>query len=694
MKSAKQNPFLLTAVGAALLLAFRPALAQDDEITQLTKPQSSIDVGVGYVDKDNDENQRFGQYTGLTDKGAYGIVDFSLLKRDDSTGTWFSIHGRNLGYDDRELRLEQRRQGNWGYFIDYSRIPRYDPFTVNTGLQGLGTTTQTTVAITPGTGSDYHLKTTRDRWTVGFQKAFASRWNVQVQYRNEEKDGSRLFGQGTFGGNWRFLADVIDQTTQQVDAVVNYNGERLQLSGGYYGTSFDNHNNKIDTPGAGAPFTEAALPPGNQSHQIYLAGGYNFTRMMRGTFKVAMGRITQNEAWPTTPAAGITRSGLDGRVDTTLMQAGLSGRATPKLSWRADLRYEKRDDKTPIDVYWPSQNTPGSTNNGTNEPRDIETTSGKAVAHYSLPMGFRLTGDVGYVRKKRNHPPVMSVNFRERTDESTYRVEVRRAVSQSVTGAVSYLHSKRDGSEWLHLFENDGVTDGSQLIAPLHLADRTRDTARLVVNWMPTEPLSLNFRADESRDDYTGRGLTPYDLGPRKGRGSNYSVDAAYAFTYRISGTAWYSRNKNEYENATCRDDTANTCTATNPRPVWSANLRNIADSYGLGLRAKLSSKLEFGADLTESKVRDEMDTVAIAPTVSSVVLPLDNINTKITTFKLYGKYALNRHSGIRVDYIFDHYRTDDWTWANWVYGDGTTVLQNPNQKVNFAGISYYYRFH
>ena len=150
----------------------------------------------------------------------------------------------------------------------------------------------------------------------------------------------------------------------------------------------------------------------------------------------------------------------------------------------------------------------------------------------------------------------------------------------------------------------------------------------------------------------------------------------------------------NEYENATCRDDTANTCTASDARPIWSAKLRNIADSYGLGLRAKLTSKLDIGADLTESKVRDEMDTTAIVPPVSSVVLPLDNINTKITTFKLYGKYALTRHSGIRVDYIFDHYRTDDWTWANWVYGDGTTVLQNPNQKVNFAGISYYYRFH
>ena len=73
--------------------------------------------------------------------------------------------------------------------------------------------------------------------------------------------------------------------------------------------------------------------------------------------------------------------------------------------------------------------------------------------------------------------------------------------------------------------------------------------------------------------------------------------------------------------------------------------------------------------------------------------MPLNDIHTKVTSFKLYGKYALDRKSGVRVDYGYDRYQTDDWTWANWVYVDGTTVLQNPDQKVSFLGVSYYYRF-
>ena len=66
---------------------------------------------------------------------------------------------------------------------------------------------------------------------------------------------------------------------------------------------------------------------------------------------------------------------------------------------------------------------------------------------------------------------------------------------------------------------------------------------------------------------------------------------------------------------------------------------------------------------------------------------------TKVTTLKLYGKYALDRQSGVRLDWIYDQYQTDDWTWSRWVYADGTTVMQDPNQKVNFVGVTYYYKF-
>ena len=59
----------------------------------------------------------------------------------------------------------------------------------------------------------------------------------------------------------------------------------------------------------------------------------------------------------------------------------------------------------------------------------------------------------------------------------------------------------------------------------------------------------------------------------------------------------------------------------------------------------------------------------------------------------LFTKYALQKNSGVRLDYVFDRFSTNDFTWTGWVYADGTQITQNPVQVVNFLGLSYYYKF-
>lgn len=699
MKSPTVRLYPLSFLAAALACAYGPARAQEaEEVARLTKPSSSVELGIGYVSEDN---QRFGQYTGLNEKGGYGLADIDIARRDDLTGTWMRLTGRNLGFDNRELRFEHNRQGDWGYFVDFSQTPRYDPFTVTTTLTGIGTTTQTIAGS--ATAQQYNLKTERNAVTLGFDKEISKSVGLQLRFRNEEKEGDRLYGQGTFG-TWRFLADPIDQTARQLEATVNYTTAGLQLAGGYYGTFFENRNNRLNVVGPAlfAGSNEIALPPDNESHQLQLAGGYSFSKATRATFKVAYGRITQNELFANTPVAGAPLS-LNGRVDTTLVQGGLTTRVSPKLSLRADLRYENRDDKTPVFRYFPSQNTAGSTNDGTNETRDIKTTSGKLEAKYRLPGNFSLTGGLEYVEKQRNSPPVRSVDFREKTDETALRAELRRSISETLTGAVSAAYSQRRGSDWLPNTGNLVATTTGDLIAPIHLADRDRSTVGLVLNWMPTDPLSLNFRVDASRDEYASRGFNAFELGPREGEAQNFSLDAAYVFSEKVQGSAWVQHNVNNYANAVCQSaavPNANSCTASAAAPAWAADLRNTADAVGLGLLAKLMPKLEFTADAIWSKVRDEMLTSSISPATSIVNTgagaPLNDINTEVTTLKLTAKYALQRNSAIRLTYIHDEYETDDWTYAYWNYSPadgGTTIRQNPNQKVDFLGLSYHYQF-
>jgi MtrB/PioB family decaheme-associated outer membrane protein len=688
MNANIKNFLPLSATAAAVLATLGSAgAAEVDEFTELTKPESAVSVGIGHVSQDN---QRFGQYTGLNEDGNYGLLDVDLVQRDEETGTWVRLNGRNLGFNNRELRFEHDRQGDWGYFIDLSQTPRYDPFTVTTTLTGIGTTTQTIAGS--ATPQQYQLKTERDAVTLGFNKELSDVLGLQVRFRNEEKDGERLWGQGYFG-TWHFLTDPIDQTTRQIDATLNYTTENLQLTGGYYGTAFENRNNVLNVPGC-TIFTgcdQMGLPPDNESHQLHLAGGYNFSKMTRGTFKLAVGRITQNEAFATTPVAGAPGS-LDGRIDTTLVQAGLTSRPMPKLSLRANLRYDDRDDKTPVFTYFPSAGVSGQTTDGTNEPRDIKTISGKLEASYLLPMAFRLTGGVDYVEKTRNSPPVRSVSFRETTDETSLRTELRRSISETLTGAVAYIHSNRGGSDWLfNTLYISGATYSNQ-VAPLHLADRDRDLWRLTLNWMPTNPLSVNLRLDQARDEYSGRGISVVDQAVREGRAENYALDVAYSFTDEMQGTAWYSVNDTSLVSQQCRSSNGDVC-VPGTQQVWGSNVRNLADSFGLGLRAALTSKIELSADVSNSKVLDEMDLESIAGTAVS---PIDTITTRVTSLNLSVKYALQRNAGVRVMYIYDRYRTDDWTWANWNYSPadgGTTVLQEPKQRVSFVGVSGYYRW-
>lgn len=672
MNKRAQNAIRLTLVAAAVSAACGPAwAAEDDEIKALTKPESNIEFGIGYTDNDG---LRFGQYNGLNENKTYGLLGGNLVRRDDATGTWLKLSGRNLGLDTREMRFEHNRQGDWGYFLEYDEIPRFNPYTVNTGLTGIGTATQT---INGTARRNVDLETKREALTLGFSKIMAGGLDVQVRFRNEDKDGSRQWGQG--GSPINFLVDPIDQTTRQLDVILGYTGDKLQLSGGYYGTTFDNHNAALNIPNS-TLFTQMALPPGNQSHQLYLAGGYNFTPTLRTNFKAAYARATQNQAFINTPTLN-SRRDLGGKVETTLLQLGLTARPLPRLSLLGNLRYEDRDDQTPIVQY----TSAGSSLNGNNEPRSIRTVAGKVEASYALPMNLRLTGGVDYEEKKRNTSPVRIVSYRETTDETTYRAELRRSLSETLTGAVAYLYSDRGGSPFITTTQLNG-SNNSNLIAPIYLADRERHKVRLTANWQATDKLSLQFRVDESRDNYDQRDGSASStstnpagtrLGPQKGKAQGYSVDAALALNDKWQATAWASRDDLSYEQLF-------------RTTVFSYKQRNVGDAFGLGLRGKPYSWLEVGADFSQSDITDENRQQALAGAAIDVI---PDIATKLTKLKLFAGYALKKDVTIRATYIYDRFSTDDWTWNRWTYSDGTTVLASPTQEVHFFGVTVNYRF-
>ncbi|WP_317535113.1 MtrB/PioB family decaheme-associated outer membrane protein [Nitrosomonas sp. Is37] len=683
-------------IGAVLLIMANSVWAEQDySIRELTKPQSTVNFGAGFLFNDN---ARFGQYSGLRDEGFYGIFNVDVLRRNDDTGTWLRIIGRNLGYQNRDIRLEHSRQGNWGYFFEFNQTPRFEPFTAITAVKGIGSS-HLQVPTTPTTGDPLRLKTEREIISLGAHKFLPGNFELQVHFRNEEKDGARIFGRGnrlgppgpTAVGGYEFIPEPINFTTRIFGATLNYNGKDLQLSGGYYGTLFENKNTALTTTGGSsvggifAPslFTPIALPPDNQAHQAFLSGGYSFNPYTRGTFKAAYTIASQTDGFfPTQLTAPGAPSNLHGKVDTSLVQAAVTSRPLSKLTLLANFRYEDRDDKTPVFLYNPNAfnvDLNGNRWNGFNTPRSFTTFTNKFEASYALPMNLRLIGGIDYEHWDRTGTP-QTTSHRNHTDELSGRVELRRSLAEALTGTISYIHSDRSGS---HFLTNVKATGDPffNLIAPINLADRNRDKVRLLLNWEPLEPLSVQVAVDQSWDNFDGD-RSNSGLGIHKGIARNYSLDAVYTFSEDLQANAWFSRNETQIDQASRTPE---------PRVPWSVKLENLGTSFGVGMNGRPHEKLEIGTNLTYSDITDKFKQSITEVACCPGNTPVPNINFKQGRWNLFARYALQKNLGLRLDYILDYFKTNEWTWNRWTYTDGTQLTQDTNQLVNFLGLSAYY---
>ena len=193
MKTSKQHlGFRQTLIALAVLSAFGPAAAQE-----VAAPQNSVTIGGTYANGDSQDRARFGLYNGMREDSSYGLFDFTYLNRDAATGLWTTIEGRNLFLDTRELTFTTRKLGDWKLTAGYNEILRSEPRTINTGMQGAGTSTP--VVVRPaavGGGQDVNLELKRKAFTLSGAKWFGGALQFEASLKSEEKEGARIFGKG------------------------------------------------------------------------------------------------------------------------------------------------------------------------------------------------------------------------------------------------------------------------------------------------------------------------------------------------------------------------------------------------------------------------------------------------------------------------------------------------------------------
>jgi len=734
-----------TVIALAVLAAFGQAQAQE------ATPSSSVSIGGAYVNGDSPDRARFGMYNGMREDNGYGLLDFLYSKRDPVAGLWTSIEGRNLFLDTREVNFTARKLGDWKISADYSELVRNSPYTINTGLQGAGTTTPTVVLLaTPGSGQNLDLSTTRKAVTLAGSKWFGGALQFEANIKSEDKEGARLFGKGfacsatwvaagacsSSTSHWALLMtpEPVDSTINQADAKFTFATGGLLVTAGYYGNMYVNRNSYIapTVPGsllsplgvsrtldAGLRTTlglPLALPPDSQSHQLYVSGNYRFTPATVATFKYARTRATQNEDFGADGfyQAPAGRSSADAEMTTTLAQAGIKARPMPRLTLLANVRYEKKEDDTPVALY----NVEGGPATAfTNSPASKKRVNTKLEGSYLLPADFR--GTLGIDLESVDHgefTPTSAVaglsGLKQKTKEQGYRLELRRSMSESLTGFVSYIYSKREGdSPWLKPTPG-GLANGARGVIeanddpacvvpaapalnnciynrtgifPNPFKDRKRDKVKALVSWVPSDALTLQFLAEKGKDELTG----PSTKGLSEATQSMYSVDASFRVSEDWSLSGYASTGKSTYDVA--------------HSSAYMMKAKDTSTAFGAALKGKISDRMRLSADLTfasdKVKYPQELDQNASAANIAYLTLTggLPDVTYKVTRLTLKGDFDLNKQSTIRALIGYEKSNFNEWTWQwngnSFLYSDNTTVSAQEDQNVTFVGLTYTYRW-
>lgn len=719
---------------AALALGAGAVRAQDkpEDKPDPVTTEITVEAGAAGVSGDSSDRAFWGMYNGMRNQDAYGIANFAYSRRDSSTGTWLDVTGNNLGLQTRDIGLEWTRQGDWRFGAGYGELRVVDPYTVNSGVTGLGGSTPSANYLFggPGSGGDNELATKRKAFNVLGSKWLDAEFQIEGNVTAEKKTGVQIFGVGaqcpstvasgcsftpgvTAGFGTLYMPMPIDYDHTQVEARVNYIGSSLQLSGSYYGSFFGSGYGSL-TPGIPATLNNAvgqglpagpgvqgflgqavALAPDSQMNYFDLTGSYVYSPAIRANFKVAYSRSTQDQDFASMglPVARTGAGSLDGRVDTTLAQLRVVANPIDKLSIVAEYRYTDNDDKTPIVAY----NEVG-TLVYTNQTTSRDQQSAKLEASYRMPWALTATAGVGYVSIDRSYTGTASYTgisaLRTGTDETSWWIQLRRSLNESISGSIGYFGSTRDGSDWLVPGSNSigllPVSDPATQLGPNAiymptLADRDRNALRLLVNWMATDALSLQLSADIGRDDYD----MPSQYALQESNFDSYSLDASYVLTENWSLNAFVSGGKQ---------------TINQSRPGgYVLSFEDKPLSFGLGVNGKVGEKFTLGGQLSYTTAEDSYQQgVGASTTPANAALltasgGLPDITYRNFGLKLSGSYAYSERSTIRALAQYSRISYDDWAYnysgTPYLYSDNTTFYLDPRQAVTYIGLSYVYKW-
>jgi MtrB/PioB family decaheme-associated outer membrane protein len=656
--------------------------------------EAEVELGGGYLD---DSSAKFGDYTGLDDKGGYVVADAEGTYAGED-GYAMSYELTDLGLNSRAIRLEGGVQGTYDYALWYDRVPHSIWDTTRTPYSGNGTRDLTLPSNWVDAGStagmtsldadlhDVDVGYDRDRYGVAGRYLWGRNLILTVDFRRDKRDGTRSQF-GSFGSTSTQLLAPVDDSTDRVTAGLRYQESRwfveLAYNGSFYRNDADSWRwqNPFTPMVSGADVGQMSGAPGNDYNELALSAGmYGLPGNTTVAFSAATGKGTQDQSFlpytinPDVYTTPLPIGNLNGDIDVTRFDLTLTSRPMAPLRLRGSLTYDERKDSSKQAAFDSVVYTDMLPVLGTevNPLYGFERFRALGSADWALMDSVTIGAGGEYRELKRTGTPqeVKSDTLLDGWGKVEYRPSgylglVLRAGAQETTPDKYNL--------------DVAATNGQNPYMRLYnMAYRFRQYGELVANVaLGSLPLSLSgtvYYADDGYDK-TQVGLT-------SGLYQRYALDLNWTVNDKV--TAYVNGGFDT-------NDTEQWGASTWSYRDWKGSVDDTYTTIGAGISAKLMDKLSLDLGYTwaqgDSRTQIQGTNAGRFPKVTS---DLNSLKADI-------RYAASEKLDLLFTWWYENLDSKDWA----LQGIGPATLPNVlalgadpyNYSVNYVTLSARYRF-
>ena len=662
MKADKRISF--TSYAALLLVATVTGFAQAEESIHQNWNCNScllsdgwewdIEGGPAYL---ADDAFRFGDYTGLDEKGLYLFADvFGRYWGKDASYMVFEGHVR--GRDSSALFFKAGKQSLYEVRASYQAIPRRFFGTTVTPYAGVGSASLTLPANwvrAPTTQLMSELDNASvplaigwdwDIFGLGVDYKPAQRWKVSADYTRREREGLQRSA-GSFWFNASEFAVPVDYVTDDLELTANYAADTWQASVTYFGSVFSNANNSLTwdnafTAAPGADVGQLALPPDNSSHQLSLAGSMLLPARTTLNGQLAFGKMSQNESLlPYTTNSLLTTNPLpvgsaNAKVDTLNLNIRATSSPWRRVTLEGELRYNDFNNKTPVNSYdYIVTDTTPAPFSAPSSAYDYERRDIKLRGEYRLQSGTKLYAGFDNNRFERNQQD------RKSTTSNRLWFALRTRLGKIADLNLNVFADDRDGSSY-EIVDNP-LAPENPLMRKYNMSDRQRNGARLHGSVYASQSTDFGWELEFGSDDYDNSavGLTSSDY-------LRFGADFSYLFS--AAASVYVSLYQEDIE-------TQQRNSQTFSLPDWSATTNDRFTTATIGivypqLFSMLDASLEYA--WSDSVGESRSDTNGLPTAFPDLRSTRQNLNLGLS-------YPFSDSLSFRFDYIFESFDSDDW---------------------------------